>query len=309
VNIKLRKEAAEAIGLKVLEKFGVNDLGWMQRDQREIDLARLSTKQLDELTKLLEKVQEMRAVKVALHDIRIWKKAQSDPNQWARNARQMAALLKTYLEKVPGHRIFKKENEQWECYYVNDIIYVPKKVERWGGVTPAHVIVNLYYMTMSGIERADVTAWEKDCHGLTPSQLLGKVNVYPETKDLRDAYLLEQAKYKEVAEKIGLQVVAWGLSEESLDENDDDQPWWKSSTITPFLGPQDDPAKCVIDVVDETTIGKARKESKFKVSTEFWATKSVVQVDNDDVDEDFDIENHLSDPVDGPVKTKGIEEI
>jgi len=312
MNIKLRKEAAETIGLKVLEKYGVNDLGWTQRDQREIDLARLSIKQVDELYKLLEQVQEMRAVKVAMHDIRIWKKSQSDPNQWARNTRQMAALLKSYLEKVPGHRVFRKDNEQWECYYVNDIIYIPKKIERWGGVTPAHVIINLYYMTMNGIERADVRAWEKECRGLTPSQLLGKVNVYPETKDLRETYLIEQAKYKEVAEKIGLQVVAWGLSEEGLvDDDDDDEKnfWWRRETVTPFLGPQDDPAKCVIDVINEKNIGKTLKESKYKVSTEFWATKSVVQVDSDEAeDEDFDIENHLSDS-DGPVKTKDIEEI
>lgn len=298
MNIKLRKEAAEAIGLKVLEKYGVSDMGWMHRDQREVDLAPLSPDQVKNLYKLLEKVQEMKAVKVAMYDIRIWQKAQTDADQWARNARQMAALLKTYLQDTPGHRLFRKHGDFWFCYYLDHITYVEKVTNRYG-TTPAHTVLTLFYEDMTGKHEENVTMWEHECRRMTPSKILGNHNLYSETDDMRKIYLEESQVFRDLCNKIGLQVEVWGDSSDSLNDRDDDQ-WWRSWGVN--LGTQDEPSRAVIDVYSEQKGEDDTRENKVGVS-EFWGKKTVRQVkDDEDVDvDDFDDE--------GDVKPKTVEAI
>lgn len=294
MNIKLRREAAEAIGLKLLEKFDVSDMGWMHREQREIDLATLKPAQIKELYKLLEKVQEMRAVKVAMHDIRIWEKAQTDADQWARNARQMAALLKTYLQNTT-HRLYRKRGDFWFGYYLDHITYVEKVSNRYG-TTPAHVILTLLYEDMMGKHSENVTFWEQACRGVNPSQILAKNDYYVETDDMRKTYLAESEVFKNLFTKVGLRVEVWGDSSEILDDSNKDD-WWKSWGVN--LGTPEEPGRAVIDVPTEDK-DEDERESKVGIS-EFWGKKTIKVVKDD---EDADVDDYDEE---GDVKPKTIE--
>lgn len=283
MNIRLRRDAAEAIGLDKLEKFGVSDLGWMHRDQRDIDLGILNEKQLNDLYKLLEKVQDMRAVKVAMHDIRRWQSAQTDAaKMFARDAKQMAGLLKTYLMDKPGHRLYRKRGAFWFAYYLDHITYVEKVSNRYG-TTPAHVVLSLFYEDMGGKSSDNETMYEKECKGVTPSQLLSKNNLFIETKELREQYIIEHDLFREFAPKIGMQMEAWGDSSENADDEDDDN-WWKSWSVN--LGTEEEPSRAVIDVYTEEKSDN-RHENKVGIS-EFWGTKKSVRVASDDDEIDVD---------------------
>jgi hypothetical protein len=300
VRIKLRKEVAEQIGFDKLKPFGVTDMGWRFQDRREIDLALLDDKIIDRLAKLLEQHSAGHGVKMALHDIRIWKSGRKDPTQWARNIRQLAPLLKTYLESVPGHRVYKKVEDNWMAYYVNSIAFIEKVVHHGGGVTPAHVIMTVLYESMGGQFSDKVTWWDEDTRRISPIEALARQGFFVETDELRKPYLAEREKFHQIADKIGLQLNVWGKANDRLDGNpsdddDDNDRYWRHRDPNYYiLGLPTDPGRAVIDVFREKP-KKEDSENKVRVLIDFWKTKSVMTEEPDDELEDDEPQPSMGD--------------
>lgn len=291
MRIKLRKDVAEQIGFTKLKPFGVTDMGWRFQDRREIDLALLDDKSIDHLAKLLEQHVSLLGIKMALHDIRIWKSGRKDPTQWARNIRQLAPLLKTYLQSVPGHRVYKKLDDNWMAYYVNSIAFIEKVTHHGGGVTPAHVIMTVLYESMGGHFSGTVTWWDEDTRRISPIEALARQGFFVETDEFRTPHLVEREKFHQIADKIGLQLDVWGKANDGLDGNpgddDNNDRYWRWHDPNYYiLGLPTDPGRAVIDVFREKT-KKEDSESKVRVQIDFWTTKSIMtEQPDDDVDED-----------------------
>lgn len=299
MHIRLKKDTAEQIGVKQLEVYGLTELGW-RWDWREVDLATLTTKQFTGLYTLLEKHTTLRGVQTALWDMRIWKKAQDDPDQWARDARQMASLLKAYFHKTPGHRIFRQEDDGlWYCYYLNQISYVEKHVTR-DYVSPAHVVLELGYEEMGGRKVETLTLYDDDCKKQTPGKIMAAHRITPETPELRAQYVSDSAKYRALYQQVGLQLETWGTGTDDLDGNKDDErsSWYWSTTNSYVLGSQEEPGRAVVDVFFEGEPQKERKQ--LSINEKFWETKSVIRKDDDD-DEPIDDSSDAASDIEIPV--------
>lgn len=295
MKIRIRKEAAVAIGLNTLERFGASELGWRLRQddaEREIDLASLSPRLLKDLQKHLESHAKLRGVFSALAALKAWIKAQTDPDQEARNAEQMMTLVKAYLAKVDGHRVFRLKGNAWLCYYVDKIVYHPKQ-HHDRTVIPPRISFHLVYEEFGGRHREQVWVEESEVRYLTPSKVLSNLNLYAETPEQRKTYLEEREKFLSLAPQIGRQLELWGVGVDDLDGNPRDSHdhwyWKKSNTYT--LGTEDDPGRGVVDVFyEKPKDADDDRDERVAVDLFFWDRKRVLKDEEDD-----DADNELDD--------------
>lgn len=84
----------------------------------EIDLALIQRSKLPKLLELIEpKAKPRTALAVVARDIKTWMQAINSGGGRARNCEQLAALLAEELRRVPGHRLYQKdENDNWLAY-------------------------------------------------------------------------------------------------------------------------------------------------------------------------------------------------
>lgn len=297
MNIKVRKELAELIGLKVLERFGLSATGWTWNNEtRELDLAVLAPKELDDLEALFQAqydkhgAEKARGAAMGVSNMQVWRKAISGApqKQKARTAFQMANLLKLYLQKVPGHRLYEKRGELWLAYYVDRIIYREKVAHR-DGVTPASVEVVLVYEELGGRQMAKVFEYEAECRGRSASEFLARHNYHIESDTLRTLYLQEVTTFTELQPRVGVQLEIFGTGTDDLDGNDDDDDgnrrWYRSNTNTYALGTPTEPGRAVVDVFHEKTQNENAREDKVYLDPAFWRQKSV-RTDEDDFEAD-----------------------
>jgi len=296
MNIKVRKELADLIGLHVLEKFGLSAAGWTwNHETRELDLAIFTPKQLDELEALFQAqydkhgAEKARGAAIAVSNIQVWRRAVmgAPDKQKARTAFQMANLLKLYLQKMPGHRVYEKRGDFWLAYYVDRIIYKEKIVHR-DGVTPASVEVVLVYEELGGRSKDVIHEYESDCRGRSASEFLARKHFHVESDTLRALYLQEYKTFTELAPRVGLQLEMFGTGTDDLDGNDDDDDRrYRWSTNTHALGTPAEPGRAVIDVFHEKTQSDAeQREDRVHLDPAFWRQKSVKTDDDDDFDVD-----------------------
>lgn len=290
MDIKIRKELAELIGVDKLEKFGASETGWAHRDAREIDLALLGPKALDELEALITKQVDKHGVDVARggvaarYYIQVWRRAISGKRQQrARTALQMAAFLKLLLDKVPGHRVYKKHDDVWLAHYVARVSYREKQVSR-DGVIPARVSVEMVYEELGGRKEKALSEYEYDVRGLTAQEFLARHNYHLETDEFRAEYLRDKEKFLLLQPQVGLQLEARGEGTDDLDGNDDGDHHWYHSTRRIALGTASEPSRVVVDVFRE--VQKEERENKVHVDPLFWRQKSVRSEDDDSFDGD-----------------------
>jgi len=299
VNIKVRKELAELIGLKVLERFGLSVAGWTWHNEtRELDLAVIAPKRLDELEALFQAqydkhgAEKARGAAMGVSNIQVWRRAISGApqKQKARTAFQMANLLKLYLQKVPGHRLYEKRGELWLAYYVDRIIYREKVVQR-DRVTPASVEVVLVYEELGGRSTHNVFEYEAECRGRSASEFLARKNFHIESDTLRTLYLEEYETFTKLQPQVGLQLETFGTGTDDLDGNaddDDGRRWYRYNINTYALGTVAEPGRAVVDVFHEKTQSDSDRDDKVHLDPVFWRQKSVKTDDDDfEVDDGF----------------------
>jgi hypothetical protein len=288
MNLKITRIAADAMGLEKLEKaIGLSRSGWTYNDDRTVDLNTLAPKAIDALEKLFEAVpRELPRVPRCRHDIALYKKAQRDPGQRARNAEQMSTLMKMFLQKVEGHRIYKSDGESWLAYYVNKVRFHPKEHMRGERVSPAWVGVELAYEFLGGRTETKIRLEEENCRNVTPQMALQAFGYVAETPELRAAYLREKEKFDELQPQIGRQLESWGVGTDDLDGNNDEDgdddhwSWWRQVGKV-NTGTEPEPGRLVVDVFKENPKKDDDDDDDVSLDAMFWAHNKVKRLTDD----------------------------
>lgn len=274
MRVRLKKKLIEEeIGNKIKPFLDPNDddrsLKW--RESVDIDLSELSADKIDALIKLLSSCKS-RLGKTAHNDVLTWKQALEDRGgtQKPRTVEQFSDLLKLYLDKIPGHRVFEKVDGAWLCYYVNEISYHPET--RHGSYpSPAYCSVHLIYVEFGGRKEKTLSFYAEDCTRMTLLDALSRRNFVTETKELRQQYLDEKKRFDEIVSQIGKQYLCTGTAVDDLDGNrtSRDNSWYWSRTNTVQMEREGDPTRVVVDVFYEDPKTN-REDREARVNTHFW---------------------------------------
>jgi hypothetical protein len=279
MKLIIKKEVARKFGYDSLEKFGVSRKSWETwRESQEIDLAKLSKKRLEDLEALLTTFKNVRGAGVLIHDVQAWRRALEEgaAQQKARTVRQFEALLKQYLLKVPGHRVYKRHEEgALLAYYVRKIEYTPPS-ERGDYKHPAYVEMQLVYEELGGRQQTSETFEAEDCRNIPVATALADKGYQPEDDELRAQYLSDMAIYDVVAGVVGKQY--WGRGRAFSHEG---VRWERRTDVQ--LDRDGDPSRVVIDIFWE---GEAEKDRHVSVYEWYWA--NVANGDAYDGEEDED---------------------
>lgn len=285
MHIRIRERIAEAIGKEKFVPFGVNKDSWAWKSGTTLNLARYDKDDIKKLRKLFEQHTDIHGVGGLLKDVDVWIEATSDAaGAKARTVISFAGLLKNFLQKVSGHRIYKKIDDEGTAmfsFYVSYIKYEPRVVDR-GYVTPEHVVMSFAYEEFGGRQKDSVVFHDNDCRGMTVVEALARQGYYPETKAMRANYIAEVMRFKEITPCIGKQFLAVGTATDNLDGNkdSDDDSWYRHSVHTIYMERGGAPTRVVIDVFQESQTRERDREDK-PIDTTFWKRQS----ENDPEDE------------------------
>lgn len=292
MNVSITREMADAIGIKVLKPFGVQEekLRW---STSEVDLARMNTARVRELRELVKPHARLKGASAALRDMNTWVEAAEKGVGGAKckQVKQFAALAYEYLRAAPRHRLYKKDTQRdvWLAYYVGEVRFVPAQTHR-DGTTPAHCVVSLFFDAMGGRRREQEVFHLSDVRGLTVPQALGVEGYVVETAELAATYDDFVARYVQVFNKIGLQLIAWGTGMDDLDDaTEDDRGYHRWGGPQKFDMERDGQrSRVVVDVFRETD--KSDKDNDAHFDINHWAEKSLLDEKEDAKDDLDDVE-------------------
>jgi hypothetical protein len=281
VKIKLTPQFAEE-HQKALAALGVDvekARSWKTK-MVEIDLALIQRSKLPKLLELVEpKAKPRTALAVVTRDIKTWMQAINSGGGKARNCEQLAALLAEELRRVPGHRLYQKdENDNWLAYYVESVKYHPPSGR--GMSSPASVSVSLFYEELGVTEKHTLNYSQDDCKRF-PLDSLANDGFFVETEDRRNDYLAIKERFFSIVNEVGKQFTATGTGDDNLDGNPKFDTYGGVQTVQLDIGGK--PTRVVIDVFREEDRGRQSRDDKPDFS--FWTKRSV---NSDDAEREAD---------------------
>jgi hypothetical protein len=282
VDITLTKEMTEAIGLKPLKPYGVDQESVRWRSMG-INLRRYSNVQVRKLREIIAAAPSVKGSRTALADLDAWISAAEigAGGVKCRNAKHFEALAFEWLQKMPGHRLYLKDDARdcWNAYWVGGILWHPAEHERGRMQRPAYTAIDLYYIELGAVDHRSVSFMDSDVRGLRVPDALAAKGYIPETPDLRGAYDKLAARYEAIHDKIGRQFWADGIGTTNLDGNSDGDGFrsWGFDTIN--LERDGQKSRVVIDVFREND--NTREEKSERVNVDFWRAKSMLEEDED----------------------------
>lgn len=288
MDIRISKDLASYLGEDKLRTVGIEWNARSYSDHYILNLGNLTKEQIMAFRAWLEETAELkvRGPKVLIRDIDTWLRALKDAGrQHARTVNQHASLLTQYLRKVPGHRVYKRlddESKAHVAYYCDTVTYRPEYRSR-DSYTPPSTELKLVYIELGGRQSHSVVFHSEQIFGMSASESLAKQGYFTETKELRAAYLQEVQRFNEIAPLIGAQFYATGYGTDNLDGNSGAR-WsrWASSKF-PL-----DKSKVVMDVFYEDE--KDRKDRDVYVNQGFWAARTPKALVESEDREDLDSE-------------------
>lgn len=306
MQITIKKNLADAIGLPKFKAFGIDkdSWGWKQNGV-SINLARLSAGKLDHLQGLLATVAKTQGAGVLLRDIDTWKAAIKEAKGLKpRTVRAFEAILQQYLLKVPGHRVYAKSEHSpdlWEPYYVDRVQYDPPN-ERTG--SPAEVDMTLMWEEFGGRKSKTVSFRDADVRGMNSVEILARKGYYAETPELRAWHVAALARFADIHPQVGRQFLATGHGTDNVDGNRDgrnDSWYWRKVHAIPMVR-NDSPSRVVMDLFFEEP-GREKDDAK-EPHGYFWkevakgrATSSDDDSDGDEWEDDTDLASEDPDAV------------
>jgi DNA polymerase III delta prime subunit len=296
-------------GADTFKFYGCNSRDFSWQKYTMLDLGVLTPKRLDHLANMLESHRKIRGTGVILRDIKTWKKATAgDDALKPRSVEQFSSLLKVFLSKVPGHRIYQKDGDVWVGYYVNSVQFTPAREDRNGYRNPPRVDVKLIYVEMEERHSETITFYAEGCLHKTANEALVLKGWYVETPELRAAYLESMERFHEVNGRVGLQVWGRGLATDNLDGNGDRDRWRHNVIRLDHTGA---PARMVVDVYQESDSSSSGRGNRPSVDVFFWKRKRMFMgLDSgddgeddtmDDLDDDLDEEAAMEEFVEDEV--------
>lgn len=296
MNIKVHRDLAAAIGEKNLRDFQIEADTFKWHPIHEMDLRDYTGAELARFRKLVEAHVECRGGKTILKDLDVWKAAQEAPGQQkARSVKQMTTLVTEFIRTSPGHRIFSQDTndpEAWLCYYVNEVEFVPEHRSRDGDYRPPYCRIEYVYEEFGGRFNSTESFGPDRCIGKTAAQMLAQSGNFLETPAMREKYLAEKERWRQLVPLIGMQFLAGGVGTDDLDGNDDDnnyrRSWRTADTI--ILEREGQKSRVVIDVYTESD--KKEEAKRCEIDPWFWRTSKYKFLSKaakaDDDDEEFE---------------------
>lgn len=289
MKIKISMDLAKYIGETRLRSVGIewNDRGY--RTEHELDLSVLTKQQIEGFRSVLDDAAKLgvRGPKILIRDIDTWLRAMTDAGkQHARTVHGFASLVTEYIRKVPGHRLYKRVDNEGiahTCFYVNEVEYHPETRNNSGSRIPAYTEIKLLHIELGGRTQTRANFESEDIFGMSTSEALAKKGYYAETPELRAAYLKEVEKFNLISPLIGKQYYADGSGTDNLDGNDNHSHWSSYNNSRYPLNH----AKVVIDVFYESE--KERNSHEGYLNQNFWTWKVPKALVIDDLDESADI--------------------
>jgi hypothetical protein len=279
MDIKLLRTVAEEIGLAKFEEFGINKDSWDWKQKTLIDLTDLSEKKILKLRSIVDLYKNVRGTRIMIKDIDTWLCALKEGagESRARSCRQFEPLLVRLIGQIPGHRIYKRTEEFEEiylCYYVNEIQFHDEE-SRNGYRTPAYVSMELIYELFGGKGRSRIDFDIEDIKGKGTLEALAAKGFYPETDELRSAYLDQMVRFGKTTKQIGKQYLAKGTAtDKDMDGNPSgrDSSWYWRRTHVYQMENESFPSRVLIDIFKETN--EEEREREVDVSHYFWVVEA-----------------------------------
>lgn len=296
MEVKISEPLARAIGLSKLKGFNVDEEDFTWKKFVEVSLREMPEKDLDKLVKLIEPHEKIRGTKVLLKDIAMWKQALKAPAKaHARTVKGFTSLLIEALAKTPGHRIFEKNDLDgvgYKCYYVREIKFHPERKER-GNYYPAYCEMETVYDCYDGRHTKDWNFHLEEVYGKSILAILAENSLYPETPEMRETYLAEVKRYREIVLQIGKQFLADGIGSDNLkDGQTTNRGYYDRWTKFKFGGSSglDRPHKVLIDTfVDNEDEDKETKSKRdVHLGGYFWSEYTGHEYAEDEEEDDED---------------------
>lgn len=294
MHITIRKEVASKmhLGYKSFEPWGIPEHRWKDSygDQSyDIDLARLSSRDLILLREMLEKHPNVKGTNVLINDINLFQKALATGAEElrARTVRQFQTILQQYMVRAPRQHLYQRLDENAVlCYYVNKVDYYPPiPAAQSGGPRAANVTMELIWYEFGAENRKFVTFEADDCRGVPVSDALIEKGYAVENSVLRAEYEHHLNRFREVHPQIGKQYLATGFG-----KTHDNTDRWTPAAVTQ-LDKYGEPSRVVVDVWDEG--GKDPKGKQASPDRHYW--HNIRKLEGYDSEKDTDDGTPLAD--------------
>jgi hypothetical protein len=257
MDIKIWKPVMQALGEAFMMEYGIDRNTFRWEEKATITLMNYSPFKLVQLKNALKEFPKLKGVPVALREIDVWLKMQTNPEDVAvKNAKHLHEALKKFMLEVPGQRMYRKDEASgtWYAYYIHKLSYqAPQRSRDW--YQPGRC--RLYGVANSFGKRTEHTSgWtDERCEGNGVAFMLSKDGWYPESEELRANYMTTMARYEAWYDQIGKQFWAIGEGTDDLDgnpEKDNDRDyWWRKRTNKILLEKNGEPSRVVIDLFRE----------------------------------------------------------
>lgn len=286
MRVTLKKPLVENIGMPVLKTLGINEDAFRWHDAVTIDLSDYTTAQTKKLKALIEKTapEFKRQAGQHVRDIDMWLKVREGDSkeQKVRRLDQFDAMLFEFMKQnSPNKWLYTRADDgTLNVQYLSSFKYVPPKQTR-DYPQPAYVELRLACTRFGKTEFESRTLKRADVVGLTVPQVLANLHLMIETPDLRAEYDAEVARYTEVFDKVGRQVLIWGAADVVPEEEDRFSYRWSVDQI--IVGSPEEPSKAVVDIFENEKPERGEREH---ISASFWAHKRPSDHEGDEDDDD-----------------------
>lgn len=323
MKVKITPQMKAAVGKEALKLFGLeaDKYGFIDRPE-EIDLSGFTLKAITKFKELYRPHMKVRGVKPMFTNIEVWESILDDSAKNPKNMDQFATMLKETMRKIPGHRVYRKDDDdRWLCYLVNKIVYHPQRVEGKGEervVYPPYVTVNFLASELGtnfevsesyGDNYTYFQKGEQDPTTQTVLQSLMMRGWYTENDNFREEYLKTYKRTEEMLQSLGKQFTAVGTATDDVDGNEEEDDEgnishrYRYRSTSEFKMERDgQPSRVVIDVVSES---EKEADKGVAVNTAFWqevdyhadrtSSKRNAEPETDDEEEDESFDDDSDD--------------
>lgn len=265
MKITLNKKLCKAITLVRLREWEVNESSFDWKGEVTFNLKQMELSAIQNLEKLLHDFTDIRGTGTIIKDIETWIDILETKSPKMRKLSVFEMALTEYMMRFDGHRVYMRDgddNDVWLCYLVTEIKFhdADSYHDR-----PAYVNMTIVWDKFGVRFERDVNFYIDDIIHMTVQEILARKSIYTETKELREKYLCDLERYRELIPQIGRQFLVDGVGiSDTLDENENRSYNGRKKYSFPLNG------KVVIDIFIEDDGKSTYHENHYDLGTWFW---------------------------------------
>ena len=281
MEVKLPEEISNQLDKKLIAELGITEDTFRWNKYAEINLREMTITQVKKFRSAILPHKMLRGGGVMIKDIEVWlATVEKGRYPTPRKVEHFCDIIIEMIAKVPGHRIFIKEDVEgiaWVCYYVEEIEYTPEKRNSRDEKISEFVHMDLFYSRYGVRKNTRVYFYEEDVLHFKPEEALARKGIYCETSEMRGQYLKELKRYGDIYPHIGKQFLVRGIAVDSADGNKKsrDSSWWYHRTNRIEMDKNGEPSRVVIDVFHEDD-DEDRRSNEAHLSLYFWRNNTRV---------------------------------